>query len=38
MAKPLDYQRALVSSILSTMAKNRPMWDESMFQVLGLEP
>jgi hypothetical protein len=23
MAKPLDYQRALVSSILSTMAKNR---------------
>jgi hypothetical protein len=38
MAKPLNYQRALVSSILSTMAKNRTLWDEPMIQVLGLEP
>jgi hypothetical protein len=38
MAKPLDYQRALVSSMLSTMAKNRTMWDQPMNQVFGLEP
>jgi hypothetical protein len=37
MAKPLNYQHALVSSILSIMAINRRLWDEPMIQVLGLE-